>query len=721
MAETAQRSPVPEQTPPAQACLEPLLNALGWTGGPRRLCEALPEEQPVSDIPALFGVLENLQFRAVPYQSIRTEPGDEALPALLDKADGDVWVLIEVEKPGHYKVFKGRQGRLATIQADELNGQIHLVCPAEKKAGESTQRRLGLLGSMLENQPGFVQTLFGISLLINCLALALPAYVMTVFDLAADAGSMLTLMAVAGGTIVVVSTEIILREARARSIARFAVRSHKKVMEAAFERITSLPVQVSERASAEGLINRLKSFEAMRDIFGSPLSAGLLDLPFVVLFIAAAFIIGGWLGWLVAGMVAALAVLSAVFVTRIRLKFLKASISRSQTQRFREDMIANLPIIQCGNAEEIWERRYSRLVSRELAADAEMQRMAVSEAATAQALAMLTGALIISFGANAVIGGELSAGALVALLVIVWRVLAPLQSVLLNINGLFQAIDAASQFRKLMRLPQEKSRPSTLPYEQISGRIDLQDVCYRKRNAGLPVLQKITVTADPGELVAVTGDSGAGKGALLRLIANLERPNSGCVRIDGFDARQFDIRHLRQRIAFVSEDQRLFPGSLAYNFRLVNPFADEELIRAAITDAELDAFIGELDEGLETDLTDQLYAGLATNVYSKLRLARAYVQDPAIYLFDEPLKDLDAAGRRAFINKLAELKGKKTIIAGTSDDETLSLADKVVHLQAGEIAELTVRPPDLDESATRSLRSLLEKHRTEATKRSASA
>jgi ABC-type bacteriocin/lantibiotic exporter with double-glycine peptidase domain len=715
--------------------------------------DALPEGGAVPDVETLIGVLENLHFRAIRCESLRRELADPALPGLLARADGDVWVIIESEQPGRYKVFQGRPGRLATVGADGLNGQIYLIQGSREEAVDSRRNRLWWLAPLLRGERHFVRRLCGLSLLINGLALALPLYVLMAFDMAAGSGTALALTALSGGMALVIIMEMLLRDLRARSLACFAARLHGRVMETAFERMMALPVQVSEKASAAGLLSRLRSFEAMRDIFASPLPAGILDLPLASLFVAAAFAAGGWLGWLVALAAVALGGLSALAVIRMRLKSWQADLGHAQMRTFRNEMIAKLPVIQGSDAEEIWERRYGALVSHRLSAEAGTRRVAVSGATMAQATAALTVVLILGFGANEVVRGELSAGALMALLVIVWRLATLFRPILLHTGDLVLALHIAGQFRTLMRFPQEISRPPALPHEDISGRIELANAGCRRTGAGFPVVRKITMTADSGELVAVTGPPGAGQSTLMRLLANLYRPDNGGVRIDGVDARQFDARRLRQRIALVSADQRLFAGSAAYNFRLVNPFADDDRIMAAIRDADLEEFFDELEDGVATDLTGRLRNGLehfqekwepvfhpkmrpdkelephsdligmdkvlSPAVRSKLRLARAYVQDAAIYLFDEPLKDLDMTGRRAFLNKLAGLMGKKTVVVATSDDDILNLADKVAVMKAGEIVKHAMRLPDNEDRAGKSLRSLLEDHQATAAKRSA--
>lgn len=710
----------PEQ-PPAYRCLEPLLNVLNWPGSPRHLSEVLPDSQTIPDFAALRDVLGHLHYRTIPFEDGSRLLTAETLPALLTAPDGDIWVILEIEQPGQFKVYKGRQARLATVFANNLSGKIHLVRHIHEEETENEEGRFGWISSIFEKEKKLIRMLVWMSFAVNCLALLLPVYMLTVYDLAIGANSMPTLITLAGVIAIVIAAEMMLRELRARSIARVAVRMHMWIMEAVFDRITRLSVSLVENASLTGQMNKLRAFESLREIFSGPLVVSLLDLPFILIFIAAVFVIGGWLGWLLVGFICALTILSATFISKERVKARKASIRRSETRQFRKDMNSNLPVIQCCAAEEIWEKRYSGYIARQLTAETQTQRLSFTEQTLAQSFSTMTGALIIGMGTLGVISGDLSIGALVAIMAIVWRVLAPVQSVLLNVNRLFQAIDTVKQLNQLMKLPREFSRISTPPDKKIAGRIELENVAYRKPGEMLPSLRSISLTMEPGELVVLSGPRGPSRSTLLRLIANVYQPVSGRIRIDGFDARQYDARMLRQRIALVSNDQILFPGSLAYNFWLVNPLADRNMIQNALKDADLENFVAELDGGLDADLTDYLRSGLNAGIYQKIRLARAYIQDPDIYLFDEPVRDLNPSGHRAFVDKLFKIKGKATAIIRTSDYDICRLADKIAHLHTGQIVRLDVNKPGTTSEATKALRSLLKMQPKEPGKRPLSA
>jgi len=169
----------------------------------------------------------------------------------------------------------------------------------------------------------------------------------------------------------------------------------------------------------------------------------------------------------------------------------------------------------------------------------------------------------------------------------------------------------------------------------------------------------------------------------LKLIGAQYPPSLGRIRIDGSDMRQFDIRELRRAIALVNEEQIIFSGTLCENLLLANPLASEDGIQSAIASADLEDFVRDLPDGLETDLTDFLSEGLGSVIRQKIRLARAYIQSPSIYLLNQPTTDLDPSGQEALLAKLESLKERATIVISSSDNRLLALADRTVNISGG--------------------------------------
>jgi ABC-type bacteriocin/lantibiotic exporter with double-glycine peptidase domain len=238
-----------------------------------------------------------------------------------------------------------------------------------------------------------------------------------------------------------------------------------------------------------------------------------------------------------------------------------------------------------------------------------------------------------------------------------------------------------------MRLPQEsRSGAVNRFFRRIRGEIRLENVGFRYPAQASPALRGIDASIAAGEFVVVTGAQDAGRSTLLKLLANLYQPSFGRILIDGSDASQFDIRELRCAIALVNDEQTIFADTLAQNLAFANPPATREQMARAVRDADLATFVEQLEDGLDADLSDLLAHGLSGVVRQKIRLARAYLAAPKIYLFDDPLNDLDESGRLALLAKLRSLKREATIVVTEPDAEILKLADRVIGMKAGQLA-----------------------------------
>lgn len=671
--------------PAADACLWPLLNALDWTGEAHHLSDALPDGHVVPDFESLVAVLARLDFNTHEISADLRKLDVELFPALLLCPDADIWLVRREVRPGFVDAFIGSKGLFETVAVSELEGRLFIVRREILDGGETEQGRFGWVSTLLDRERKLMRLLFFLSLVINCMALSMPLYMLSVFDLAIGARSLTSLATLAAGITIILCAEIALREVRARAIARLAVRMQIHVMTSVFERLMRLPVSYIQSASVAGQLNRLRTFESVRDIFSGSLAVSLLDLPFILIFVLTIFALGGSLGWIVVTFIVLLAALSAVFIPRARASTERAGVTRSESRLFRTDLVRHLPTIHDCGAENIWAWRYRELVARQLTAGFTSQRVAFTEQTLAQALSAITGALIVGFGAVKVIDGTLSMGALAAIMAIVWRVLAPIQTALLNLNRVFQAIDTAKQINQLMKLAQENMSDSHKSTQHLRGEIAFENVGYRSGAQGLPILRGIDMQIRPGQLIVLAGAPGPSRSVLLKLIAGLHQASVGRIRIDSCDVRQFDARELRRSIAYVSDEQIVFSDTLAQNLLFANPLADEDQIRKAIADADLTEFCNRLSDGLNTDLNEMVANRLSTAISQKIRLARAWLKGGSIYLFDEPTKDLDPRGQLAFINKIQSLKGRATMVIRTADPRIFNIADGIAYLQGGQL------------------------------------
>ncbi len=280
----------------------------------------------------------------------------------------------------------------------------------------------------------------------------------------------------------------------------------------------------------------------------------------------------------------------------------------------------------------------------------------------------------------------MSIGALIAVMALVWRVLSPIQSLFLSYTKLGQILQTIGQINQLMKLPVERdTSKSALLMPEIKGRIAFDRVSFRYGPDQDPALLGVSFDIAPGELVAITGTTGAGKSTVLKLITGMYRPQGGTLSLDDTDIRQINPMDLRRSIAYVPQQPKLFFGSIAQNIQLANMLASDDEIRVAAKKAGvLDAILA-MPDGFNTRVGDNTVNQLPPGILQGLCMARAHVRGAPIILLDEPGASLDYDADANFMQQLEQIKGKHTIIMVSHRPSHIRLADAALIIDYGAV------------------------------------
>ena len=672
---------------PAANCLKPLLAALGWSGEARYLQEAIGTDQSVATLDALRRVLYRLNYLTSEARAGAAEIPPSQFPFLLETLDDDIWVVLS-RHGDRIIVFRGASGLVGDVALADVGPvcrQIYTVTPDSARLPTS-KAFLSWSSSLMASEASAIRSLFLMTFAVNMVALAVPIYLIAVYDRAVAAKSLSSLFYLLAGVLLAIGVEMVLREMRARGLAYLGARMEGLMMTAAFERLLLLPSHLIANASVGAQLARLKLFESMRDVFSGPLAAALLDLPFVLIFVFAVFAIGGPLGWLIVAFIALLILLIELAVPMARRHVAAAGDVRSESNKFLMEFTSNIAVIRRCGAEAVWIDRYRTLTEENLTHAAAAHRASVIEQTFSQSLVLVTGAAIIGCGAYLVIQGQFTAGALFAMMMLVWRVLGPIQTAFLNLNKLSQATGIIKQIDQLMRIEPEY-RPEVVPTvgRSFKGPIELQGVVMRYTQGGEPAIRGLSLQVPRDGFVALTGHVGAGKSTLLKIIAQLYLPQAGTVLIDGLDYRQFDARLLRHSIGNLPQRQDLFSGTIAENIRLSHPAATDEEILSLLTELGEEDMLDRVKGGIDAPLDPRHPVMRSEAFRQKIMLARAFIGNRSIYLLDEPASRLDARADDALRNKLRAMKGKATIVLATTRPSYMYLADKLVVLKSGQV------------------------------------
>ena len=274
----------------------------------------------------------------------------------------------------------------------------------------------------------------------------------------------------------------------------------------------------------------------------------------------------------------------------------------------------------------------------------------------------------------------------------------PTKKLISEWNALGKLSASLDSIGELMALkPEVHDRPNAITAPPLHGQIEFRNVVFsypsiepskKKGDAkARPILNGLSFTVQPGQVVAVVGHTGAGKSTIAQLIPRLYDPNEGQVVIDGRDIRDYTLESLRAQMSMVLQEAVLFTGSIVENIAYGRPDAPGIDIIEAAKNANADEFISKFSDGYYTILAER-GANLSGGQRQRISIARAFVRDTPILILDEPYTGLDAESTELVLQALRKLmKGKTTIII-SHELNLIRDADKIIVIKAGEIEQM---------------------------------
>jgi ATP-binding cassette subfamily B protein len=313
-------------------------------------------------------------------------------------------------------------------------------------------------------------------------------------------------------------------------------------------------------------------------------------------------------------------------------------------------------------------------------------------------LGRLTTATVLLYGGSLFAGGELTLGVLAAFVLYLRQFFDPLQE-LSQFYNVFQAAGAALEklagvLEEAPTVP-EPASPVGLP--DARGAVALEHVTFAYREK--PVLHDVDVHVPAGQIVALVGETGAGKTTIARLIARFYDPTAGRVTLDGVDLRSLAVTDLRRAIAMVTQESFLFSGTVGDNILFGRPDATRQEVEAAARAIGADAFIAAMPNGYDTDVRRR-GVRLSSGQRQLVAFARAFLADPRVLILDEATSSLDLPSERLVQHALRTLLRGRTAIIIAHRLSTVEIADRVLVIDAGRVVE-DGEPSELREGAGR--------------------
>ena len=619
---------------------------------------------------------------------------DELLPAILLLEDEEAWILVGWNKDKSVAEVIDPELGDAVIEVplkrlkERYSGRAIYVRPEfrlDARAPQVSKERKGhWFWRVIRENRALYRDVLVAAVLINLFALAMPLFVLNVYDRVVPNHAIETLYMFAAGVTIVLIADLVLRTMRAHFVDKAAQRSDVKLSAHIMERVLGIRME-NRPASVGSFASNLSAFESVRSFISSATVIAFVDLPFALLFVAIIALIAWPLA--IPVLIGAILLLLYALVIHHRLRGLAEESYRMAAQR-NSTLVESLSGAETvkavgaeGRVQANWEHATAHLAQ----THSKIRQLTASVSSTASWAQHSVGVAIIVMGVFLVIQGDLSHGGLIAAYLISSRAMSPIGQTAGLLTHYHQAAAALRSLNRIMELPVERPTDSAfLSREGFQGQVEFRNVDFAYPNQPGDALHGVSLRIAAGEHVAVLGRVGSGKSTLAKLILGLYQPTGGAVLVDGIDVRQLDPAELRRSIGYVGQEVTLFYGSLRDNIVASNPLASDEAIRRAIAVSGIEDLINAHPEGIDMGVGER-GALLSGGQKQCVGIARAVLHEPNILLLDEPTSSMDNSTEQVVKRSLKEFMEGRTAVVVTHRTSLLDLVDRVIVLDHGRV------------------------------------
>lgn len=295
-------------------------------------------------------------------------------------------------------------------------------------------------------------------------------------------------------------------------------------------------------------------------------------------------------------------------------------------------------------------------------------------------------AVVLWRGSSLILAGTMTAGSLIVFLSYLVQFFKPVKDLATMTNQIAQTAVGVERVRGILDadiiIPEIANARDP---DAFRGEIEFDDVAFAYASDA-PVLQRVSFTIKPGQMVGIVGATGGGKSTIVSLIPRFYDPTAGKVKIDGVDIREYKLQALRNQIGYVLQDTVLFRGTIRDNIAYGRAGGTQDEILAAAKLANADEFISRMPHGYDTLVGDRGET-LSGGQRQRIGIARAVIRNNPILILDEPTAALDTESERAVIEALDRLMRGRTVITIAHRLSTIRNCDKILVLKDGSVAE----------------------------------
>jgi ATP-binding cassette subfamily B protein len=407
----------------------------------------------------------------------------------------------------------------------------------------------------------------------------------------------------------------------------------------------------------------------------------------LVFFVGALFLLQ-WQLAIVAVVVCPLFWLVARFFSR-RIK----EVSRERQRRsgnitsVAEQVLSNIALVQAYGRSDHETERFSQEVEGKYRAEMRSAKLRALYSPAIDLIEVAGLLTVLGTGAWLISQNELTVGGLLAFIAYLSQLYSPVKGLGSLLNSAYSASAGAERVLEVLdEQPGVSDRPDARDVGRVRGRIELDRVGFTYPGRTRPALDDVSFAAEPGDVVALVGASGAGKSTVVKLLLRFYDPDSGAVRLDGHDLREVTLASLRTNVAVLLQETLVFDGTIRDNIGYGLPGATEAQIEQAARAADAHDFITALPEGYETRIGER-GRRLSGGQCQRLAIARAMLRNAPVLVLDEPTTGLDPGSTDRILEPLRRLMAGRATIIVSHNLTTVREATQILVLDHGRIVE----------------------------------
>ncbi len=585
---------------------------------------------------------------------------------------------LELEKPQYLsldilqRAYSGHAILFSSLHARDSSGQVH------------QDDKHWFWSEFTRFLSDYASVTFG-TLLINCLALVFPLFIMNVYDRILPSFAVASLWALTFCVALALSGDSLLKVARFSILNNLGKKVDQRLASRVFSHVQNIDFSVKTKSSGE-YTRTVHDYEKLRDFFSSTALIALLDFCFSGLFICILFVIAGPIAWIPLLAVPLICLPNLAAQLPLRRAVQASGLEENKRQNILLETLAGHETVRALNAEAHMQSRWEQSAdrsSKSLLQSRHWSNLAMAGTGHVQGMVSV---LIIVWGVYQVQSGAVSMGGLIAAMMLSSRLLDPISHVA---NALVRLRPVLHSYRKLGDLlsqpTERKAGKATANLRHCRGAVQFQNVSFSYPLSGKASLTRCSFSIEPGDTIGLTGCIGSGKSTVGRLMSGLRYPSEGAVLIDGIATRQFDPTDLRSFVGYLSQDTTLFQGTLRDNLCLGLPHLSNEEIHEVCHVTGLYTLVNRHPAGYNL-IVGENGAALSGGQRQCVALARALLRKPKILFLDEPSSQLDLAAELRLLRGLRHYNdGSLTLIISTHRPFLLKFTRRLIVLDQGRI------------------------------------